>query len=500
MKSSFPRSPDRMILHLALALVCGTLISSRAGAVDEPVAPPRPYGPVPSARQLRWQELETNAFLHFSVNTFTDKEWGYGDESPTVFQPTDFDAEQIITSLKAGGLKGVVLTCKHHDGFCLWPSKYTEHSVKNSPWRGGNGDVVKEISTACRRHGLLFGVYLSPWDRNHKDYGRAEYITYYRNQLRELLTGYGSIFEVWFDGANGGDGYYGGDRTTRRIDPRTYYDWENTWKLVRELQPDACMFSDIGPDVRWVGNESGVAGDPCWATFSPEQYAIGGAPGEILNRGIRGGSQWLPAEVDVSIRPGWFYHAKEDGSVKSVDRLRKLYLESVGRGCNLILNVPPDRRGQIHEHDAQTLREWGKQRPLLFATDLARGAKASASSTRGNDPQFAAGNVVDGNGATYWASDDQARTPELTLDLPHPAAFDTFRLREYLPLGQRVERFALDFWNGRNWEEIAVGTSIGSQRIMTTRPVTTARVRLRIVQASVCPAISELSLFASPAP
>jgi alpha-L-fucosidase len=478
-------------------MVCGTLISARAGAAD---APPRPQGPIPSARQLRWHELEAYAFLHFSVNTFTDKEWGYGDESPAVFQPTDFDAEQIVTSLEAGGLKGVVLTCKHHDGFCLWPSKYTEHSVKHSPWKDGKGDVVKEISAACRRHGMKFGVYLSPWDRNHKDYGRPEYITYYRNQLRELLTGYGPLFEVWFDGANGGDGYYGGDRTTRRIDPRTYYDWENTWKLVRELQPEACMFSDIGPDVRWVGNESGVAGDPCWATFSPEHYAIGGVPGEILNRGMRGGSQWLPAEVDVSIRPGWFYHAREDGSVKSADRLRKLYLESVGRGCNLILNVPPDRRGRVHEYDARALRDWGNERRALFAADLARGAKASASSARGSDPRFAAAKVVDGKGDTYWASDDQARTPELILDLPHPSTFDAFRLREYLPLGQRVERFAVDFWNGRDWEELASGTSIGSQRIMMARPVTTARVRLRIVQASACPAISELSLFSSPAP
>ncbi len=258
------------------------------------------------------------------------------------------------------------------------------------------------------------------------------------------------------------------------------------------------MFSDIGPDVRWVGNESGVAGDPCWATFSPEQYAIGGTPGAILNRGIRDGSHWLPAEVDVSIRPGWFYHAREDGSVKSVERLMKLYLESVGRGCNLILNVPPDRRGRIHEKDAQALREWGKQRAALFATDLAREAKASAKHTRGNSSRFAAANGVDGNSETYWASDDQEQSPELILDLPHPVTVGAWRIREYLPLGQRVERFALDSWNGRDWEEVAAGTSIGSQRIMSTRPVNTTRVRLRIVQASACPAISELSLFAAP--
>lgn len=460
-------------------------------------AAPKPYGPVPSDRQLRWHALETYAFLHFGVNTFTDKEWGYGDESPSLFQPSAFDADQIVGSLKAGGMTGVVLTCKHHDGFCLWPSKFTEHSVKNSPWRGGKGDVVREISTACRRHGLKFGVYLSPWDRNHKDYGRPEYITYYRDQLRELLTGYGPVFEVWFDGANGGDGYYGGARTTRKIDPRTYYDWENTWKLVRELQPDACMFSDIGPDVRWVGNEAGIAGDPCWSTFSPEKYAIGGTPPDVLNRGSRAGTHWLPAEADVSIRPGWFYHPAEDASVKPAAQLMTLYFKSVGRGCNLILNVPPDRRGKIHENDARALVLWRKERDALFANDLAREARVSASHTRGGDHRFAPKNVADGDPATYWASDDDAHTPELVLELARPVALNAIRLREYLPLGQRVERFAVDAWKEDAWNEIAEGTSIGSQRILPLGRITTSKVRLRIIQAPVCPAISEVSLFSS---
>jgi alpha-L-fucosidase len=463
-------------------------------------AEPKPTSPVPSARQLHWHALESYAFLHFGVNTFTDKEWGYGDEPPPIFHPTDFDANQIVTSLKAGGMKGLILTCKHHDGFCLWPSKFTEHSVKNSPWREGKGDVVKEVSQACRRHGLKFGVYLSPWDRNHKDYGRPEYITYYRNQLHELLTQYGPIFEVWFDGANGGDGYYGGARTTRRIDPRTYYDWENTWNQVRELQQGACIFSDIGPDVRWVGNESGIAGDPCWATFSPEQYAIGKTPGDVLNHGIRPGTHWLPAEVDVSIRPGWFYHAAEDRSVKSVERLMKLYFDSVGRGCNLILNVPPDRRGRVHEKDAEALAEWRRRLDALFSHDLARTARASATSTRGGELRFAPANVLDDNPETYWTTDDGSKEPELVLELPGPTRIDVVRLREYLPLGQRVERFALDAWTGSAWHELASGTSIGPQRILKTAPITTSRVRLRITQASACPAISELSLFAFPGP
>ncbi len=484
-----------MVIHGTLALVLAIAAASQAGSQGDSVAPPQPYGPVPSARQLRWHELETYAFLHFSVNTFTDKEWGYGDESPAVFQPADFDAEQIVGALQAAGLKGAVLTCKHHDGFCLWPSKYTEHSVRQSPWKDGKGDVVREISDACRRHGLRFGVYLSPWDRNHKDYGKPEYIAYYRNQLRELLTAYGPIFEVWFDGANGGDGYYGGARTTRRIDPRTYYDWENTWKLVRELQPDACIFSDIGPDARWVGNESGVAGDPCWSTFSPEKFAIGATPGAALNRGERHGSRWLPAEVDVSIRPGWFYHPREDGSVMPVSRLNRLYLESVGRGCNLILNVPPDRRGRIHENDAQVLRAWGQARATHFAADRAREARATASSTRGDAPRFKAGNLVDGKQETYWTSDDKVKTPELILEFPRPATFDTIRLREHLPLGQRIEGFAVDAETAGGWQQIASGTSIGSQRIMVVPPVSTTRVRLRITRAPVCPALSELSLF-----
>ena len=463
-------------------------------------ADPAPYGPVPSPRQLRWHELSVYGFLHFTVNTFTDKEWGYGDEDPAVFNPTDFDAEQIVGTAREAGLKGLLLTAKHHDGFCLWPSRFTEHSVKNSPWKRGRGDVVQEIVDACRRHDLRFGVYLSPWDRNHKDYGRPEYLVYYRNQLRELLTRYGPLFEVWFDGANGGDGFYGGARETRRIDNRTYYDWENTWRIVRELQPDACLFSDAGPDVRWVGNEAGHAGDPCWATIDPTGMAPGRADPAVLNQGHRNGTHWLPAEVDVSIRPGWFYHPAEDSRVKTPEHLLRIYYESVGRGANLLLNVPPDRRGRIHDSDARALRQWRRILDATFARDLARGAKAAATNTRGNAARFAPANVLDGNPDTYWASEDAVRTPELTLDLGRSVTFGVVRLREHLPLGQRVDAFALDAWAGSGWEEFARGTSIGAQRLVRcARPVTTERVRLRITAAPVCPAIREVGLFAEPA-
>jgi alpha-L-fucosidase len=482
----------------AIPFVVAAISAALAGRPVSAVEPPKPYGPVPSARQLRWHELELYGFLHFTVNTFTDKEWGYGDESPSVFNPTDFDADQIVGAAKAGGLRGLILTAKHHDGFCLWPSTLTEHSVKRSPWRGGKGDVVREISEACRRQGLAFGTYLSPWDRNHPEYGRPAYLEYYRGQLRELMTGYGPLFEVWFDGANGGDGYYGGARERRTIDRRTYYGWPATWQTVRDLQPDAMMFSDAGPDVRWVGNEKGVAGDPSWATLNRDDFAPGEADEGRLNRGDRPGTHWLPAECDVSIRPGWFYHPAEDGRVKTPYDLLDLYYLSVGRGASLLLNVPPDRRGRIHETDERSLRGFRELLDATFGTDLARGARASASNVRGADPRFAPANVLDGRRDTYWTTDDGVTMPELVLDLGRPVTFNVVSLREHLPLGQRVEDWALDRWTGGAWSELARGTAIGNRRLWRGADVTTERVRLRITKAPVGPAIAELSLHLEP--
>ena len=383
---------------------------------------PAPYGPIPTARQLVWHDMEIYGFIHFTVNTFTDKEWGYGDESPGLFNPTAFDADQIARTAKAGGMKGLILTAKHHDGFCLWPSKYTEHSVKNSPWKNGKGDVVRELGNACRRQGLKFGVYLSPWDRNHAEYGRPAYITYYRNQLRELLTRYGDLFTVWFDGANGGDGYYGGAREMRRIDNRTYYDWTHTWQIVRDLMPMASMFSDVGPDFRWVGNERGFAGEPCWATINVGD----GTPGNTkanLNQGERPGTHWLPPECDVSIRPGWFYHAKEDNRVKTPAQLLEIYYKSVGRGGCLNLNLPPDRRGQIHENDVASLTKFRQILNQTFARDLAGHAKVTASNTRAKSTSFDPKNVIDQNKETYWATDDNVTTAQLILDLGNRTTF-----------------------------------------------------------------------------
>jgi alpha-L-fucosidase len=393
-------------------------------------------------------------------------------------------------------MKGLILTAKHHDGFCLWPSKYTEHSVKNSSWRKGQGDVVREISEACRRHGLKFGIYLSPWDRNYKDYGKPEYITYYRNQLRELLTNYGPIFEVFLDGANGGDGYYGGARETRRIDRETYYDWPTTWNLIRELQPNAIIFSDAGPDVRWVGNERGIAGETCWATLNKADFVPGRADEQRLNRGDRPGTDWVPAECDVSIRPGWFYHEKEDTKVRAAENLVDLYFSSVGRGASFLLNLPIDRRGRIHEKDVKSLLEFREYLDRTFKNDLAREATVVASNTRGAARRFSPTNVIDASRKTYWIPDDSLTHAEVIIDFRRSQTFNIVRLREYLPLGQRVEAFAIDEWMDGKWHEFASATSIGNCRLIRTEPITTSRVRFRITQAAAAPAISEIAVFA----
>ncbi|WP_066824703.1 alpha-L-fucosidase [Sphingomonas mali] len=478
---------------IATGLAAGTVpvLPALAGARS---AAPKPFGAVPSPRQWRWHGRERYAFVHFSINTFTDKEWGYGDEDPKLFNPSDFDADQIVAAAKAGGLAGLILTAKHHDGFCLWPTKLTEHCIRNSPYKAGQGDIVREMADACRRAKLPFGLYLSPWDRNHADYGRPAYVDYYRAQLTELCTRYGALFEVWFDGANGGDGYYGGARETRKIDAPRYYDWPSIVALVHKLQPDACTFDPLGADIRWVGNEDGVAGDPCWPTMPNEPYDQKNG-----NAGVRGGALWWPAETDVSIRPGWFYHADEDSKVKSPERLIRLYDESVGRGTNLNLNIPPDRRGRIPDQDVRILKSFGDAIRATFARDLARGAVAHASHSRGAG--FEPARVLDGDRETYWASPDGVVGPTLTLDLRPGTRFDVIRLREYLPLGVRVTRFAVDAEIDGAWRTLAQHDCISAQRVIRLdAPIAPRRVRLRVLDAAVCPTISEFALFRAVAP
>ena len=435
------------------------------------------------------------------MNTFTDKEWGYGDENPALFNPTAFDADAIIEALKASGSRAVILTCKHHDGFCLWPTATTDHSIKNSPYKNGKGDIVREISDAAHRAGLKFGVYVSPWDRNSSYYGQPQYLKIYRQQLSELLTEYGPLFEVWHDGANGGDGFYGGAREKRLIDKVHYYDWANTWSMERKLQPRAVLFSDVGPDVRWVGNEKGIAGETCWATYTPRARNGGPAcPGDVREEesqvGTRDGRFWMPAECDVSIRPGWFWHPSENDRVKTPQDLFGLYCDSVGRGASFLLNVPPDRRGLLYERDTASLREFGNLVRSVFGRNLAEGAKLNASNIRGRSKAYRPENLVDGNPGTYWATDDSITTPEVVVELHREIKLSFVRLREYIRLGQRVEEFAIDAWVAGKWQSFGTGTSIGSCRILQAdAPMTTMRIRLRITKSPVCPALSELGLF-----
>ncbi len=468
------------------------------GCMKDGIAP-EPYGVLPAERQLAWHQLETYAFLHFTTNTFTDLEWGYGDEKPTVFNPTAFDADQIIGTLAQAGFKGAILTAKHHDGFCLWPSAYTEHSVKNSPWKDGQGDVVREISEACQKYGVKFGVYLSPWDRNRADYGQESYIEYYRQQLTELLTNYGDVFEVWFDGANGGDGYYGGARESRKIDRSTYYDWENTYAMVRTLQPHATIFGDAGPDIRWIGNEHGHAKDSCWATYTPlptEGYTrpfAGTTQYWIAETGTRDGEFWMPAEADVSIRPGWFYHQKEDEKVKSLENLLDIYFSSVGNGTSLNLNVPPDRTGRIHPTDSMRLMEFRQFLDKAFAKDLLQGSAVEASSSRGR--LFGAGHLTDNDPSTYWATPDQEKTATLHFQLDNQVTFNCMVLQEYIPLGQRIADFSIEIPDGKGWKEVAKGSTIGYKKIVRFDPCTADKIRLNIKSALASPTLAQVQLF-----
>jgi alpha-L-fucosidase len=464
------------------------------------VSAPARFGPVPSERQVQWHQRGYYGFIHFTVNTFTNKEWGMGDEKNDIFNPTELDCRQWARTFKAAGMTGMILTCKHHDGFCLWPSQYTEHSVKYTSWGGGKRDVVREAAAACREYGLDFGVYLSPWDRNHAEYGRPAYIDYFKQQLEELLTQYGDIAEVWFDGANGGTGYYGGANEERRIDRHSYYPWPEFHEIVRRLQPLACMFSDAGPDCRWVGNESGSSAGRNWARFDRDAFYPGytGPRSGELTTGKADGSHWVPAEVDVSIRPGWFYHKAQDRAVKPLDRLLNIYYSSVGNNANLLLNIPPDRRGLIHETDRARLIELGRIIKATFVKDLAAGAGAHADSVRGAGPRFAARNAVDNDPETYWTTNDDVTNAVIELDLGQERSFDNVMLQEYIKLGQRVSGFKVEALVEGNWQQICAGATIGYKRLLRFAPVTARRVKIHILEAQACPVIAKIGLYRSP--
>jgi alpha-L-fucosidase len=477
--------------YLLANLLCVLLFAACAKVV-----PPKAVGPVPNQRQMAWQEMEQYAFIHFTTNTFTDKEWGFGDETPQIFNPTALDAEQWVKVIKEAGLKGLIFTCKHHDGFCLWPSKYTEHTVKNSPYKNGQGDVVKEVADACRKHGIKFGMYLSPWDRNHAAYGQQEYVEYYQQQIQELFTAYGPAFEMWFDGANGGDGYYGGKNTKIKIDGASYYKWPQTRALVRELDKNVILFSDAGPDIRWCGNEKGYMGETNWSTIDtdtlyPGKYYIN----DLLNVGSENGKEWVPAETNVSIRPGWFYHAHEDDKVRSPEDLFQIYMQSVGRGTTFLLNIPPDRRGLLHENDVKSLQGYKRLLDEAFKTNLAAKALVTVSAYRGKAKQYGAKNLTDGNKETYWTTDDAMTTGSLEIDLGKPQPVKYVMLQEYIKLGQRVRAFEVEAWENNSWKKVAGATTIGYKRILKVEPVTTQRIRVNISDAKACPLISNVEVY-----
>ncbi|MFC3813220.1 alpha-L-fucosidase [Lacihabitans lacunae] len=479
---------SRKLLFI-FTILCSTGVFAQVSA-------PQPVLPIPDANQLGWQQMEYYSFVHLSVNTYTDMAWGFGNEDPQIFNPTELDCRQWARIAKEAGMKGIIFTAKHHSGFCLWPSKYTEYSVKNSPWRDGKGDMVRELAEACKEYGLKFGIYLSPWDRNHPDYGKPEYITYFRNQLTELLTNYGEIFEVWFDGANGGTGYYGGANENRKIDRETYYDWKNTYKLVRDLQPNIVIWNDGGDraDLRWVGTEAGYIGETNWSLLD----STGDVPEDMLRHGVENGNAWVPGEVNTSIRPEWFYHPKEDGRVKNVPQLMDTYYNSVGRNGTLLLNFPIMPNGLIHPTDEKNVLAFAEARKEAFANNLTKNAIASASEVRCKSSTFNSLMAVDDDPESFWATNDNTKDATLTLRFAKPITFNRFLVQEPIQLGQRVKSFTLEAKIQGSWKEIAKETTIGYKRILRFPTTTATEIRLNITDAKACPLISNLEVYLAP--
>jgi len=420
---------------------------ARARVVASDVALPRP---TPS--QLLWQRDELAMFVHFGVNTYTDREWGLGNEDPAIFNPTALDARQWARSARAAGARAMILTAKHHDGFCLFPTKTTKHSVESSPWRGGKGDVVREFADACRAENLRVGLYCSPWDRNSPAYGGERYNDFYCEQLTELLTRYGDIHEMWFDGANG-EGPNG---------KRQSYDWPRIHALVRKLQPNAVMFSDAGPDVRWCGNEKGMAGYPNWASVDPAAVPYPGVDSPAVTNALLHGDPmgrvWRPAEADVSIRPGWFHHAAEDDKVKSVEALNEIWFNSVGHNSKLLLNVPPTRDGLFHANDVARLREWRAARDVLFAQDLASDKKV-----------------------VWKKTGERSAVAEIDLGEAHPVGI--VRLAEDIEQGQRVSKYVLHGAADGGWKELMQGETIGACKLDRIASSSLRRLRVTVLDA-----------------
>ena len=440
--------------------------------------------PKPTPQQLDWHEKEFYLFMHFGPNTFTNLEWGHGTEKEEIFNPTGLDCEQWCRIARASGATGIIITAKHHDGFCLWPSKYSTHTVRESKWKNGKGDVLKELSAACKKYGLRFGVYISPWDRNHPDYGTEKYNDVFVNMMKELFTNYGPIWELWWDGANG-EGPNG---------KKQVYDWKRFEKTVRELSPNTVVFSDIGPDIRWCGNESGIAGTTNWNTLDTAGFTRGaGAPSQdTLNTGNADGKAWIPAECDVSIRPGWFWHENENSKVKTPEELFSLYLKSVGRGANLLLNVPPDRRGLIHENDSAALVGFRRLVEKSFASNISR--RGTGYFNPHNGARQVSG-LNDGNPRTLETIVAPDRS-SMGIEFADSQRINCVVLKEYLEKGQHTRSFRLLLMTKKHelLREIK-GTSIGRKRILTFPTTNVGLIGLAIVDQQGYTAITEIQAY-----
>lgn len=439
--------------------------------------------PVPTPQQVAWYELEFYLFMHFGPNTFTGMEWGKGNEDPDVFNPTDYNPQQWVSIAKQAGAKGIIITAKHHDGFCLFPSAYSTHTVRESRWKGGKGDVLKDLSEALRKEGLLFGVYISPWDRNHPQYGTDEYNNVYLATMEEVITQYGPVFEMWWDGANG-EGPNG---------KRQAYDFRAFENAMRRLSPNTVIFSDIGPDIRWIGNEKGIAGETNWAMLDTAgfQRGEGSPPMDTLNMGNWNGKHFIPGEADVSIRPGWFYHPDEDDKVKSGNELFDLYLTSVGRNANFLLNVPPDRRGLIHPNDSASLMAFKRIKEEYFKTNLVKNAFLKAGSAV---PKYPVGHLKDENRKTFWMPAEGEHS--VVIEFPVLTDIKAVMLQEYIELGQRIAAFNIHVSeNGKDFRLLQEGTTVGYKRILTFDPVKVKSVKITITESKSIPLISEIGVY-----